>query len=133
MMTGEGTLDHDFNDLSQHDLKSGELEFGLPAALIVLLIVFGAVVAGLVPLVMAIISIVVALGLCAPIAARVRALGLRREHAHGHGPGARDRLLAVRPLALPRGARGRPPRESRRSRCRARPPAARCSSAARSS
>ena len=40
-MTGEGTLDHDFNDLSQHDLKSGELEFGLPAALIVLLVVFG--------------------------------------------------------------------------------------------
>ncbi len=25
VMTGEGTLDHDFNDLSQHDLKSGEL------------------------------------------------------------------------------------------------------------
>jgi len=68
-MTGEGTLDHDFNDLSQHDLKSGELEFGLPAALIVLLIVFGSVVAGLIPLMMAIISIVVALGLCGPIAA----------------------------------------------------------------
>ena len=68
-MTGEGTLDHDFNDLSQHDLKSGELEFGLPAALIVLLIVFGSVVAGLIPLAMAIISIVVALGLCGPIAA----------------------------------------------------------------
>jgi RND superfamily putative drug exporter len=69
VMTGEGTLDHDFNDLSQHDLKSGELEFGLPAALIVLLVVFGAVVAGLIPLMMAMISIVVALGLCAPIAA----------------------------------------------------------------
>ncbi|HSS80989.1 MAG TPA: MMPL family transporter [Gaiellaceae bacterium] len=69
VMTGEGTLDHDFNDLSQHDLKSGELEFGLPAALIVLLVVFGAVVAGLIPLLMAIISIVVALGLCGPIAA----------------------------------------------------------------
>ena len=69
VMTGEGTLDHDFNDLSQHDLKSGELEFGLPAALIVLLIVFGAVVAGLIPLLMAMISIVVALGLCGPIAA----------------------------------------------------------------
>jgi RND superfamily putative drug exporter len=68
-MTGEGTLDHDFNELSQHDLKSGELEFGLPAALIVLLAVFGAVVAGLIPLLMAIISIVVALGLCGPIAA----------------------------------------------------------------
>ena len=68
VMTGEGTLDHDFNDLSQHDLKSGELEFGLPAALIILILVFGAVVAGLVPLVMAIVSIVVALGLCALVA-----------------------------------------------------------------
>jgi RND superfamily putative drug exporter len=69
VMTGAGTLDHDFNDLSQHDLKSGELEFGLPAALIILILVFGAVVAGLVPLLMAFVAIVVALGLCAPIAA----------------------------------------------------------------
>jgi uncharacterized membrane protein YdfJ with MMPL/SSD domain len=68
-MTGEGTLDHDFNDVSQHDLESGELRFGLPAALIILLLVFGAVVAGVIPLVMALIAIVVALGLCAPIAA----------------------------------------------------------------
>jgi RND superfamily putative drug exporter len=68
-MTGEGTLDHDFNDLSQHDLKSGELQVGLPAALVVLILVFGAVVAGLVPLVMAVVAIIVALGLCAPIAA----------------------------------------------------------------
>ena len=69
VMTGEGTLDHDFNELSQHDLKSGELEFGLPAALVILVLVFGAVVAGLIPLVMAIVAIVVALGLCAPLAA----------------------------------------------------------------
>jgi uncharacterized membrane protein YdfJ with MMPL/SSD domain len=68
VMTGEGTLDHDFNDLSQHDLKSGELQVGLPAALVVLILVFGAVVAGLVPLLMAIVSIVVALGLCALVA-----------------------------------------------------------------
>ena len=68
VMTGEGTLDHDFNELSQHDLKSGELSVGLPAALIVLLLVFGSVVAGLIPLVMAIIAIVVALGLCALVA-----------------------------------------------------------------
>jgi RND superfamily putative drug exporter len=68
VMTGEGTLDHDFNDLSQHDLKSGELEFGLPAAFIILLLVFGAVVAGLIPLVMALIAIMVALGLCAIVA-----------------------------------------------------------------
>ena len=68
-ITGSGTLDHDFNDLSQHDLKSGELQVGLPAALVVLVLVFGAVVAGLVPLLMAIVSILVAIGLTALVAA----------------------------------------------------------------
>jgi uncharacterized membrane protein YdfJ with MMPL/SSD domain len=67
-VTGEETLDHDFNLLSQEDLENGELKFGLPAALIVLLLVFGAVVAGLVPLLMAIVAIVVALGLSALLA-----------------------------------------------------------------
>ena len=67
-ITGTDTLNHDFNALSQHDLKSGELQFGLPAALIVLVLVFGAVVAGLVPLLMAIVSIIVALGLTAVFA-----------------------------------------------------------------
>src|SRR5262249_12703870 len=43
-------------------------QVGLPAALVILILVFGAVVAGLVPLVMAIVSIVVALGLCALVA-----------------------------------------------------------------
>jgi uncharacterized membrane protein YdfJ with MMPL/SSD domain len=64
-ITGTDTLNHDFNELSQDDLKSGELQFGLPAALIVLVLVFGAVVAGLIPLLMAIVSIIVALGLTA--------------------------------------------------------------------
>jgi RND superfamily putative drug exporter len=68
VMTGNGTLDHDFNALSQHDLKSGELEIGLPAAFVILILVFGALVAGFVPLGMAIVSIVVALGLCAIVA-----------------------------------------------------------------
>ena len=67
-VTGDETLDHDFNLLSQEDLENGELRFGLPAALIVLLLVFGAVVAGLVPLLMASVSIVVALGLTALLA-----------------------------------------------------------------
>jgi uncharacterized membrane protein YdfJ with MMPL/SSD domain len=71
VMTGEGTLDHDFNQLSQHDLKSGELQVGLPAALVVLILVFGTLVAGLVPLFMAVISIIVALGLCAIVAGTV--------------------------------------------------------------
>ena len=45
-VTGDQTLDYDFNLLSQEDLEKGELQFGLPAALIILLLVFGAVVAG---------------------------------------------------------------------------------------
>ena len=67
-ITGEGTLDHDFTSLSEHDLKSGELQIGLPAALLILLFVFGTVVAGVVPLLMAVIAIVVALGLTAIVA-----------------------------------------------------------------
>ncbi len=64
-VTGDQTVDNDFNELSQSDLENGELRFGLPAALVVLVLVFGAVVAGLVPLLMAILSIIVALGLVA--------------------------------------------------------------------
>jgi uncharacterized membrane protein YdfJ with MMPL/SSD domain len=67
-VTGEETLDHDFNLLSQEDLEKGELQFGLPAALIILLLVFGAVVAGILPLAMAIASIIVALGLATLLA-----------------------------------------------------------------
>jgi uncharacterized membrane protein YdfJ with MMPL/SSD domain len=64
-ITGQWTYDNDLVELSQHDLEKGELQFGLPAALIILLIVFGAVVAGLVPMMLALISIVIALGLVA--------------------------------------------------------------------
>lgn len=38
-ITGTNTLDHDFTELSASDLSKGELQFGLPAALIVLLLV----------------------------------------------------------------------------------------------
>jgi RND superfamily putative drug exporter len=64
-VTGEFTLDKDFTELSEKDLQEGELFFGLPAALVVLILVFGAVVAGLVPVLLAIVSILVALGLTA--------------------------------------------------------------------
>jgi RND superfamily putative drug exporter len=64
-ITGESTRDADFDTLAGDDLKNGELGFGLPAALIVLLIVFGSVVAGLVPLLLAIVSIAIALALLA--------------------------------------------------------------------
>jgi uncharacterized membrane protein YdfJ with MMPL/SSD domain len=64
-ITGEFVSDADVETLSQDDLRNGELFFGAPAALIILLLVFGAVVAGLIPLVLAILSIVVALALTA--------------------------------------------------------------------
>jgi putative drug exporter of the RND superfamily len=63
--TGEWMAERDFQELSQEDLEKGELQFGLPAALVVLLLVFGAVVAGLVPVVLALVAITTALGLTA--------------------------------------------------------------------
>jgi uncharacterized membrane protein YdfJ with MMPL/SSD domain len=67
-VTGNLTADADEDAASLEDLKKGELFFGAPLALVVLLLVFGAVVAGLVPLMLAIASIVVALGLVALLA-----------------------------------------------------------------
>jgi putative drug exporter of the RND superfamily len=67
-VTGDETRQRDFDQLSQDDLRSGELQFGLPAATIILLLVFGAVVAGLVPLLLAMLSIVIALGMVAVLA-----------------------------------------------------------------
>jgi RND superfamily putative drug exporter len=64
-ITGDRTVNNDFAKLSQTDLQNGELAFGLPAAMIVLVLVFGALVAGLVPVVMALLSILVGLGLVA--------------------------------------------------------------------
>jgi putative drug exporter of the RND superfamily len=64
-LIGERTADRDFQELADQDLRQGELLFGLPAALVVLLLVFGSLVAGLVPLGLAIVSIVAAIGLAA--------------------------------------------------------------------
>jgi putative drug exporter of the RND superfamily len=66
-ITGEFTVGRDFEKVSEEDLQQGELKFGLPAALIILLLVFGTLVATLIPLTMALISIIVALALVAVI------------------------------------------------------------------
>jgi putative drug exporter of the RND superfamily len=66
-ITGDHAVGNDFTTLSQRDLEHGELAFGLPAALVILVLVFASVVAALVPVGMAIVSIVVALGLVALI------------------------------------------------------------------
>ena len=65
VVTGYRSVNYDFGQQAQKDLEGGELALGLPAALIVLMLVFGAVVAGLVPLLMAIVSIIVAMGMAA--------------------------------------------------------------------
>jgi uncharacterized membrane protein YdfJ with MMPL/SSD domain len=64
-ITGSQTADADFERLSEEDLQKGELLVGLPAALIILVLVFGAVVAGLVPVLLALLSIVIAVALTA--------------------------------------------------------------------
>ncbi len=66
-ITGKYTLGEDFTTVSKTDLSNGELKFGLPAALIVLLLVFGTLTGAMIPMVMAIMSIVVALGITAAI------------------------------------------------------------------
>ena len=64
--TGERIVDLDLETTAEQDLLRGET-IGLTAALVVLLFVFGSVVASLVPIAVAIVSIVVALGLTALI------------------------------------------------------------------
>jgi putative drug exporter of the RND superfamily len=64
-ITGQYTVGRDFTEVSAEDLSKGELQFGLPAALIVLLLVFGTLTGAAIPMLMAIISIIVALAITA--------------------------------------------------------------------
>jgi uncharacterized membrane protein YdfJ with MMPL/SSD domain len=64
-LSGECSADNDLNAILDEDLKTGELYFGLPAALLILVGVFGTLAAALVPLVVALFSIGIALGLAA--------------------------------------------------------------------
>ena len=66
LATGQATLGRDFTKLSESDLQKGEA-IGIPIALLILLAVFGTVVAALIPVVLAIFAIVVAIALAALI------------------------------------------------------------------
>jgi RND superfamily putative drug exporter len=66
-ITGEFTVGRDFEEVSAEDLQKGELQFGLPAAMIILLLVFGTLVGAGIPLTMAVLSIIVALAVVAVI------------------------------------------------------------------
>jgi RND superfamily putative drug exporter len=63
-ITGTAAIGYDFNKASEQDLARGETIGGL-IALVILLLVLGAVVSALVPLILAIVSIVLALGMTA--------------------------------------------------------------------
>ena len=66
LIGGDASVAYENNELAQHDLERGE-RFGVPVALLVLLVLFGAVVATMLPLGLAIVSIVVALAAVAII------------------------------------------------------------------
>ena len=112
-ISGNTTRDHDFNLLSERDLRNGELKFGLPAALIILLLVFGTLGAGLVPLLMAIVAITTALGLVALLTQLVSLSIFTTNMLTGMGLalGIDYALFVISRYREERG-RGRPPDES---------------------
>jgi RND superfamily putative drug exporter len=61
-MLGEATSTDDFKKISEEDLQKGEM-IGIVVAIIVLLIVFGSLIAGVTPIIMGILAIGTALGI----------------------------------------------------------------------
>ena len=66
LIVGSASSSFETNEYAVHDLEQGE-RFGIPVALLILLVLFGAVVAALVPIGLAIVAIVIALGAAALI------------------------------------------------------------------
>ena len=66
LLGGSASIAHESNELATEDLEQGE-RIGVPVALLILLALFGAVVASLIPLGLGIVSIVIALGIAALI------------------------------------------------------------------
>ncbi len=66
VVTGNATLSLDFVEGSEKDLLTGEA-IGIPFAVIILILVFGAIMAAAIPLIIAILAIVIALGVAAVI------------------------------------------------------------------
>ena len=65
-ISGAASVSYETNEFSEHDLQQGE-RVGIPVALLILLALFGAVVAALIPIGLAIVAIVIALGIVAII------------------------------------------------------------------
>ena len=61
LITGQATVSQDFEEVAQEGLLKGEI-FGVPIAIVILILVFGVLAAAAVPIVLAVVSIVVAFG-----------------------------------------------------------------------
>ncbi|MGB2696022.1 MAG: MMPL family transporter [Dehalococcoidia bacterium] len=66
LIAGNASMGEDFNEAAQRDLETGEM-FGIPIALIILALVFGALAASVIPIVLALVSIILAVGASALI------------------------------------------------------------------
>ena len=66
LMSGTASISFESNELALHDLEQGE-RIGVPVALIILVALFGTIVAALAPIGLAVVAIIVALGLVALI------------------------------------------------------------------
>jgi len=66
LTSGRASISVEQNELALHDLEQGE-RFGIPVALLILVALFGSLVAALAPIGIAIVAIVIALGLVAVI------------------------------------------------------------------
>ena len=66
LIGGDASVAYESNELALHDLERGE-RFGVPVALVILLVLLGAVVATLLPLGLAVVAIILALGAVAVI------------------------------------------------------------------
>ncbi|MBM3132257.1 MAG: MMPL family transporter, partial [Chloroflexi bacterium] len=66
LVTGDASLDEDFGKAAEKDLQTAEL-VGVPIALLVLVVVFGALVAALIPVIIGALAILMAVGAAAVI------------------------------------------------------------------
>ncbi len=64
LSAGGASINHDFQRVAKQDLQNGE-SIGIPIALGVLILVFGALTAAIVPIILGIFSIIVAIGITA--------------------------------------------------------------------
>ena len=107
LVVGDATIAYENGELSESDLIAGE-RIGVPIALVILLVLFGALVAALVPIGLAVVSIFITLAIVAVIGNAFGPLVFFRAALDNDGrPRRGDRLLTDRGVALPRGVGAR--------------------------